>query len=42
LLSQVKHELDHGPVSYEPLAKVDQEDIREYYKKQDIIKENPG
>ncbi|TNV87206.1 hypothetical protein FGO68_gene3803 [Halteria grandinella] len=42
LLSQVKHELDHGPVSYEPLAKVDQEDIKDYYKKQDIIKENPG
>jgi hypothetical protein len=29
-------------VSYEPLARVDQEDIKDYYKKQDVIKENPG
>jgi len=29
-------------VSYEPLVKVDQEDIKDYYKKQDLIKENPA
>jgi hypothetical protein len=34
----VRHELDHGPISYEPLAT---EDIKDYYSKQQFIKENP-